>query len=81
MTIAERVVGNVTILDLEGKLTLGDGAPEFRKAVDALVADHDDVPVAVDPDGIAEVAVVEVLGSAPRSVVRDGPRGRVAVER
>jgi anti-sigma B factor antagonist len=38
MTIAERVVGNVTILDLEGKLTLGDGAPEFRKAVDALVA-------------------------------------------
>ena len=38
MTIAERVVGDVTILDLEGKLTLGDGAPEFRKAVDALVA-------------------------------------------
>ena len=38
MTIAERVVGDVTILDLEGKLTLGDGAPEFRKAVDTLVA-------------------------------------------
>ena len=38
MTIVERVVGDVTVLDLEGKLTLGDGAPEFRKAVDALVA-------------------------------------------
>jgi anti-sigma B factor antagonist len=38
MRIVEREVGNVTVLDLEGKLTLGDGAPEFREAVDALVA-------------------------------------------
>ena len=38
MTIVERAVGDVTILDLQGKLTLGDGAPEFRKAVDALLA-------------------------------------------
>jgi len=38
MKIVERSVGNVTVLDLEGKLTLGDGAPEFREAVDALVA-------------------------------------------
>jgi anti-sigma B factor antagonist len=38
MTIVERSVGNVTVLDLEGKLTLGDGAPEFRKAVDGLLA-------------------------------------------
>jgi|SRR6476620_8970594 anti-sigma B factor antagonist len=38
MTIGERAVGAVTVLDLEGKLTLGDGAPEFRQAVDALLA-------------------------------------------
>jgi anti-sigma B factor antagonist len=38
MTIVEREVGNVTVLDLQGKLTLGDGAPEFRQAVDALLA-------------------------------------------
>ena len=38
MMIVERAVGDVTVLDLQGKLTLGDGAPEFRKAVDALLA-------------------------------------------
>ena len=38
MKIVDRAVGDVTVVDLEGKLTLGDGAPEFRQAVDALVA-------------------------------------------
>ena len=38
MNIVEREVGGVSVLDLEGKLTLGDGAPEFRKVVDALIA-------------------------------------------
>ena len=38
MKIVDRAVGDVTVVDLEGKLTLGDGAPEFRQVVDALVA-------------------------------------------
>jgi len=38
MTIAERAVGDVTVVEVSGKLTLGEGAPEFRKTVDALIA-------------------------------------------
>lgn len=37
MTIKERVSGNVTILDLDGKITLGDGDVQLRDAVSNLI--------------------------------------------
>ncbi|MFN0110634.1 MAG: STAS domain-containing protein [Blastocatellia bacterium] len=37
MTIKERVSGNVTILDLDGKITLGDGDVQLREAVSKLI--------------------------------------------
>ena len=37
MTIAERTAGDVTILDLDGRLVLGEGDHVFKNAVDALV--------------------------------------------
>ena len=39
LTIAERRVGDVTILELNGRLVLYEGEVEFRKHIDALVAD------------------------------------------
>lgn len=38
MAISARAVGDVTVLDLSGKLTLGDGSAEFRAAVNDLIA-------------------------------------------
>lgn len=38
MTIAERTNGEVTILDLQGRLALGDGAEDLRERVNALLA-------------------------------------------
>ena len=37
MTIQERVVGSVTVLDLEGKLVLGDGDMLLKDKVHSLV--------------------------------------------
>ena len=37
MEIAERTIGDVTILDLNGRLVAGDGDDELREAVDRLV--------------------------------------------
>ena len=37
MTISERTVGRVTILDIDGRITVQDGATEFRHAVRQLV--------------------------------------------
>jgi anti-sigma B factor antagonist len=39
LTIAERRVGDITILELKGQLVLYEGEVEFRKNIDALVAD------------------------------------------
>jgi anti-sigma B factor antagonist len=36
MQIAERTIGDVTILDLNGRLVAGDGDDELRDAVDRL---------------------------------------------
>ena len=36
MTIQERIVGNVAILDLSGRLILADGEESFRRNVDDL---------------------------------------------
>jgi anti-sigma B factor antagonist len=38
MEIAERKVSDVTILDLTGKLTLGEGDESLRQAISALLA-------------------------------------------
>ena len=37
MTITERSVGDVTIMDIEGRITVQDGADQFRDAVQQLV--------------------------------------------
>jgi anti-sigma B factor antagonist len=37
MQIEERVVGNVTILDLKGKITLGDGDEALKDKINSLV--------------------------------------------
>ena len=38
MTIAERAVGGVTVLDLDGQLTFGDAAACLRDHLDSLLA-------------------------------------------
>jgi len=37
MTINEREVGNVTVLDLAGKITIGEGSVQLREAVRGLL--------------------------------------------
>ena len=37
MTISERSVGNVAILDVDGRITVEDGAAEFRETVRQVV--------------------------------------------
>jgi anti-sigma B factor antagonist len=37
MTVSERAVGGVTFLDVEGQLTLGDGAERLRDKVRSLL--------------------------------------------
>ena len=62
MQIDERKVGNVTILDLKGKLTLGDGDEMMRNKINGLiqagaksiVLNLGDVPY-IDSAGLGEV--------------------------
>jgi anti-sigma B factor antagonist len=59
MQIAERTIGDLTILDLKGRLVAGDGDDVFRAAVDRLVrlgrtkvlVNMDEVP-AIDSCGL-----------------------------
>jgi len=37
LTINERTAGNVTILDLDGKITIGEGSVQLREAVRRLL--------------------------------------------
>jgi anti-sigma B factor antagonist len=39
LSIAERAVGDVTVLELSGRLALSEGEAEFRRKVEALVAE------------------------------------------
>lgn len=62
MQIEERVVGGVTILDLKGKITLGDGEEALREKINALstqnrrsiVLNLADVPY-IDSAGLGEI--------------------------
>jgi anti-sigma B factor antagonist len=62
MTIEERTVGTVTILDLQGKLVLGDGDSQLKDKVHSLVnqgrkqviLNLGDVPY-IDSAGIGEI--------------------------
>jgi anti-sigma B factor antagonist len=72
LTIEQRQRGEVTILDLEGKLTLGEGAAAFRERVRSLLADgHKKVLVNlagvsyVDSSGVGEL--VSAYATANRS--------------
>jgi anti-sigma B factor antagonist len=62
MQIEERVVGDVTILDLKGKITLGEGDEVLRAKISALTTDNqrrillnlEGVPY-IDSAGLGEV--------------------------
>jgi anti-sigma B factor antagonist len=62
MQIEERVVGDVTILDLKGKITLGDGEEALREKINALstqgrrriLLNLGDVPY-IDSAGLGEI--------------------------
>jgi anti-anti-sigma factor len=63
MQIAERTIGDLTILDLQGRLVAGDGDDLFRDAVDRLVRlgrtkvllNMDEVPY-IDSGGLGVLA-------------------------
>jgi len=40
LSIAERTVGDITVLELSGRLALSEGEAEFRQRIDQLVADR-----------------------------------------
>ena len=62
MQIEERVVGDVTILDLKGKITLGEGDEALKDKINSLVLQNrsrillnlEDVPY-IDSAGLGEV--------------------------
>ena len=62
MQIAERVVGNVTILDLKGKITLGEGDEVLKDKINSLIQQERkklllnlaDVPY-IDSAGLGEI--------------------------
>ena len=62
MTIEERTVGDVTILDMKGKMTLGDGDEVLRNKVAAMIMagskkiilNLGDVPY-IDSAGLGEI--------------------------
>ena len=62
MQIEERVVGNVTILDLKGKITLGEGDEALKDKINSLIQQNRkrillnlaDVPY-IDSAGLGEI--------------------------
>jgi anti-sigma B factor antagonist len=62
MQIEERVVGNVTILDLKGKITLGEGDEALKDKINSLIHQNrkrillnlEDVPY-IDSAGLGEI--------------------------
>ena len=72
MTIVERLAGDIAILELRGKLTLGEGAEDLHTAVDGLIARGQsrivlhlaDVP-SVDSAGLGEI--VRTIAVAKRA--------------
>jgi anti-sigma B factor antagonist len=61
-TINQREAGEVTILDLSGKITIGEGSTRFREAVRRLIEQHRKLVVLnfadvtyVDSSGIGEL--------------------------
>ena len=40
LSMAERTAGDVTVLELSGRLALSEGEADFRKKIDQLVADR-----------------------------------------
>jgi anti-sigma B factor antagonist len=79
MTIEQRMVGAVTVLDLKGKFALGDGAGLLKDKVNSLifqghkliVFNLEDVPL-IDSTGLGELV-------ASRVSVIDKGGGRLAV--
>ena len=40
LSMAERTAGDVTVLELSGRLALSEGEADFRKKIDQLIADR-----------------------------------------
>jgi anti-sigma B factor antagonist len=75
MQIEERIVGNVTILDLKGKITLGEGDELIKDKINSLMA-HDRRAVVLNLEGIPYIDSAG-LGELFRSwtiVTRQGGR-------
>ncbi len=58
MNITERTNGNVTILDLAGKIELGEGDVQLRRKIDELTENHK-VNVLIN---LAEVSYIDSAG-------------------
>jgi anti-anti-sigma factor len=73
MTIVERPVGDVTVLELAGRFVLFEGESEFRSKMDELVA-KDRLKIVVDLQGVSYIdsAGVGVLVGKYLSVRRKG---------
>ena len=85
MRVGVREVGGVVIVDLEGRLVVGDGEQLLRKTIDALLADGRrkivlnlaDVP-AIDSSGVGElVASKKVADGVGAKLKLLETRGRV----
>jgi len=58
MTVTRRTVGNVTVLDVKGRLVLGDGDDTFVKVVNDLAfAGHVNIVINMD-----EVSYIDSMG-------------------
>ncbi len=73
MTIAERQSGDITILDVSGKIVFGQGDEDFREAITRLI-DSGRVKLIIN---MAEVPFVdsEGIGQLVRTFVTAGKRG------
>jgi anti-sigma B factor antagonist len=55
MQIEERVVGDVTILDLKGKITLGDGDEVLKDKINSLTLQNLEGVPYIDSAGLGEI--------------------------
>jgi anti-sigma B factor antagonist len=78
MRILERPIGNVTILDIEGRITVQDGATTFHEAVQRLVSqNHVDLLLNLQFVPYIDSTALGALVSAYATVARRGGRLRL----
>jgi anti-sigma B factor antagonist len=75
MTVVKRVVGDVVILDLQGRMVIGEGDKALREAVTAL-ADSEKAKVVLNLAGVSYVdsSVLSEIVRTQATVARSGGR-------